>query len=188
MYKRHSTHTHTPPPQRAMLMLDSLPLSPEMQIFTRDVRRILRNGRTRIMMMGREGSTTTTALSKLVSIIAKVYIIKQGNNNNNPRFLMRNLRRTAEKLLRSLDEGTHGSSSRFLLNFNDLIMHTGVMLTGTFHGRRCPDTAHRECSICLSRGSGSWWRRSSCGHCFHVQCINTHFKYNTRCPLCRGAV
>lgn len=154
-------------------------LTPEMQVFTRDVRRMLRSGRTHFMM-GREGRI---ALSKLTVMIAKFYI-KRGNN---PRFLMVNLRRTADKLLRSLDQGTHGLSYRFLANFKDHIFHTSIMLAGTFHGRRCPadDSAHLECPICLSRGSGSWWRSSSCGHCFHVQCINTHLKYDTRCPLCR---
>ena len=155
-------------------------LTPEMQIFTRDVRRMLRNERMLIMIGGR-GSKYHIALSKLTAMVAKFYI-KRGNN---PRFLMGNLQRTAERTLRSIDKGTHGLSHRFLEKFMDRVYHTSVMLTGTFHGRRCPDTEHRECSICLSRGSGSWWR-SSCGHCFHVQCINTHFKfYDTRCPLCR---
>ena len=149
-----------------------LTLTPDMQVFTRDVRRMLRYEKTRLMV----GELGYRALSSLTIMTVKMFI----RRGRNPRFMMAKLRRTVEKTLRSLERGMHGVSHKGLKQFINLTLHTNIMLAGTFHGRR-----YSECAICIARGSGAWWKASRCGHCFHVQCISTHFKYDTRCPLCR---
>jgi hypothetical protein len=149
----------------------------DMQIFTRDVRRMLRYERMRVML----GVRGCRSLSNMVAITVKMFI----RRGRNPQFVMAKLQRTVGKTLRSLDEGTHGVSYRGLEQLIHLSNQINIMFAGSFHGRRCPDTTHRECAICISRGSGAWWRASRCGHCFHVQCISAHFEYDKRCPLCR---
>jgi len=40
-----------------------------------------------------------------------------------------------------------------------------------------------ECSVCLEPLTGG--RKISCGHVFHVDCIEPWFRIHTTCPLCR---
>jgi hypothetical protein len=42
-----------------------------------------------------------------------------------------------------------------------------------------------ECSICLDKIDNNNLYTSLCGHSFHSTCLNTWFKKDNRCPLCR---
>ena len=48
------------------------------------------------------------------------------------------------------------------------------------------ETNQETCSICRDNFSElSVVRKLSCGHIFHIECIDTWFETNIRCPLCR---
>ena len=48
------------------------------------------------------------------------------------------------------------------------------------------ETTQETCSICRDNFSElSVVRKLSCGHIFHIECIDTWFETNIRCPLCR---
>jgi hypothetical protein len=66
-----------------------------------------------------------------------------------------------------------------------LLKIADLELTGTFHET---SAACGECVICLGGGSDLWWRSSSCGHSFHVNCISPYFDLDSRCPLCRAEI
>ena len=44
------------------------------------------------------------------------------------------------------------------------------------------------CVVCRSQFYGGELCRelTSCGHCFHSECIEWHFKSHSRCPVCKG--
>jgi hypothetical protein len=150
-------------------------LTPEMQVFTRDVRRMLRHAWVQRMYSSRFAETL-----KFMSVLTAFRFNHRGENA--PRFLMRKLSLTVGRLMCSIDTGAFGLSVKYMGGFVEQLTHANLVLTGTFH-KSC--AAYGECAICLSRGSGRWWKSLSCGHCFHVQCISTHFNYDNRCPLCR---
>ena len=68
----------------------------------------------------------------------------------------------------------------------------------TVSGKRCKNKpcnslavccSHaRECSVCLDKTSGGRVKKLSCGHVFHVDCINPWFEKDHRCPYCRAPV
>jgi hypothetical protein len=109
--------------------------------------------------------------------------VRRGENA--PRYLMRDLYLVVARLMSSNVARTFGISSRLKNDFFRLLKVADLELTGTFHE---PSAACGECAICLCGGSELWWRSSSCGHCFHVGCIDAHFEYDTRCPLCRAVI
>ena len=154
-------------------------LTPEMHEFTRNVRRILRHSRTRILLTDEDCSS----ISQLTHMTAKFFVLR----GNNPRFMMAKLLRVVETILESIDNNnTHDVTIRGVKRFTSLLMHMKHLLLGSFFNSRRTSSSSAECSICLVHGFGERWRSSLCGHCFHVQCISNHFGYDTRCPLCRA--
>ena len=153
-------------------------LTPEMQVFTRNVRRMLRHRNVHFMY----GARGARCLQVICEANARKFT---AGGKNAPKFLMRKHSLMVQRLLRLMEEERNRWTFQLLEKFGVHLFHTAHMLLGTFHE---PCAALGECSICLCRGSGRWWKSSSCGHCFHVRCINTHFNYDTRCPLCRGEI
>ena len=49
------------------------------------------------------------------------------------------------------------------------------------------ETEFESCSICMENfSSNSIVRKlNNCGHIFHVDCVDTWFETNIRCPVCR---
>lgn len=47
-----------------------------------------------------------------------------------------------------------------------------------------------ECAVCLSEFQEAETGRvlPDCGHCFHIECIDTWFRSHSNCPLCRAPV
>eukprot|EP00928_Gymnodinium_smaydae_P027801 TRINITY_DN21381_c0_g2_i1.p1 TRINITY_DN21381_c0_g2~~TRINITY_DN21381_c0_g2_i1.p1 ORF type:complete len:329 (-),score=39.66 TRINITY_DN21381_c0_g2_i1:198-1184(-) len=46
---------------------------------------------------------------------------------------------------------------------------------------------NRECSICMQEfDSVTPIRRTTCGHCFHEECLKNWFKTGRTCPVCRA--
>ena len=147
-----------------------------MQTFTRDVRRMLRHSRTRVLLTDDDCSS----LSRLTHMTARYFVLR----GNNPRFMMAKLLRIVEITLKSLKNGTAYMTYKGLKRFTALILHTNKLLMGSFGG--CFSQNECCCSVCLVHGRGQTWKSSLCGHRFHVKCISTHFfGYDTRCPLCR---
>ena len=153
-------------------------LTPEMRVFTRSVRRMLGHAMIRRMYP----SLVIHGFMARIELTAHRFI-RRGDNA--PRYLMRKLYLVVARLMSLNVTGMFCQSFELFKKFFLLLRAVDLELTGTFHE---PSAACGECAICLCGGSDLWWRSSSCGHCFHVGCIDAHFKYDTRCPLCRAVI
>ena len=151
-----------------------LPVSRDMQSLLRDLRALYRCWGFENLYCTPYGVVLTNRIKRLALLVARRYTAEGCRH----RFVVSKLRHLLRWAFYAVRR--HRTPVRFIRTYRTEMLKL-VSLMG---GDRCARAAD-PCCICLDGGRGGWWRSSTCGHCFHIKCISTHFIQDPRCPLCR---
>jgi len=106
-----------------------------------------------------------------------IYLNQNNDNNNNNNYI--NLKSSASMIVPAI-------SCALQLSFFPYcyLIHK---YTNTYESVSVEENyPQEECSICLDNLSQKVVGKLKCNHYFHKECIEEHFKYNNRCPICRA--
>ena len=84
----------------------------------------------------------------------------------------------------------YNNGNRVVSNMEDVPVYPSLRTlreSSTVHTYSDLDTPYESCTICRERfDDNSIVRKLSCGHIFHINCIDTWFESNITCPVCRA--